>query len=333
MISISALTSVTESVNGSKKILDSVNFELAEGEHIGIVGESGSGKSQFVLSITGLSTLHPGAIDGKIGFKGLEFSFNSTKKSKNDFFTAIRKEISFIFQDAKASLIPYQTIFDQGFDTWRRSGNTKDKILFKNRAIELLNMMNIANADIVLSSYPNQLSGGESQRAYIMLTMLGSPALIIADEPTSSLDPYSSKQLIELLKYVCLLNNTSLILITHDLSELFRTVSRVYVMYKGRVIEELKMSPNSATHQPLHPYTQFLFSMATGEAFRKLKNDDPDEDFEIPFISENNVGCSYFNHCKHKNTLPELVVQKCRDLSPPMFNQDGCKVACWSYEK
>lgn len=330
-----SINSLKISYNGTKEqidVLHGVSLQLKQGESVGIVGESGSGKSQTALSVLKLIRGTPGITGGSITFNGTTIS----ELTENQMSAVRGHEIGIIFQDARASLIPYLTIREQVLDTYKSLGENRTKEEFLKRAKELLDEMNFSDVDRVLSSYPGQLSGGECQRAYIMLSLLGNPKLLIADEPTSSLDPVTSVKIVDLLKSVCEKHNISLILISHDLGEVVRVTDYIYVFYNGYIVEEFPSSwLKDDQIKPLHPYTRFLFSMFSGKAFSDLRGlGGGDNRFSITEkvrnLSNSGIGCIYKERCSFQKTLSEEKQKWC-NTSHPELNEwmKGGKAACW----
>lgn len=316
------------------EVLHGISLNLEEGKAIGIVGESGSGKSQTALAVLQLIEGRPGIVNGSIRFREKDLSNAKHAELKN-----IRgHELAIIFQDAKASLIPYLTIREQVMDTHKSLANGRSKEELLSFAQELLNDMNFNDPDRVLESYPNQLSGGECQRAYVMLTLLGNPSILVADEPTSSLDPITSAQIVELIKQICKKLNISLILISHDLGEIAKVTDHIYVFYNGHIVEEFPTEwvKEYSTKEPKHPYSRFLFSMFKGKAFKELRNGAVSNSSELTDVIKKNeelCGCIYSGRCPLKNDLPEAIKHKCETIHPDLSNGNGeGKVACWGVD-
>jgi len=321
----------------TKQVLHQVSLIVPENKKIGIIGESGSGKTQTVLSILGLISGEPGVISGKIKYRDnfiLDTSANSKKQWKRIYGEKTQllrgHEISIIFQDAKASLIPYRTIEEQAIETWKDLNGNQSRLEIIENARSLLEEMNLSDPERVLRSYPNQLSGGESQRAYIMLALLGSPSLLIADEPTSSLDRENADNLLNIIKKLCSDKKISLLLISHDLRDVIEHTDQIYVLFDGHVLEQF--SPKNRT--PTHPYTKFLMSMVDGELIKELKA-DPDSDNSVTNLVQNGnmnekYACPYYKFCSLSRTLSTKEQQKCKNEKPSleMFS-DNNKSACW----
>ncbi len=324
---------ITYKSNGSRTdVLHKISLQIKPGEAVGIVGESGSGKSQTALSVMQLIEGRPGITGGSIQFNGKSL----TGLSENELEKMRGHEIGIIFQDARASLIPYQTIKEQVLDTHKSLANGRSKQQMLDEAARLLERMNFRDPKRVLGSYPNQLSGGECQRAYIMLALLGEPKLMIADEPTSSLDPVTSYKLIDLLTEICKEKAIALILISHDLAEIVRTTDYVYVFFNGHIVEEFPSEwVRNDLQEPLHPYSRFLFSLFKGEAFAALKNKKPGNvPVDLPWEAKNgtiNCGCIYRGRCSLIKELDERLQAKCEEQHPHLQpGHEQGKVACWA---
>lgn len=229
-----------------------VSFHVGYGETLGIVGESGSGKSVSVQAVMGLIG-SPGKIEGgDIRYIGRSLLDESGRK----YVRKVRgKEISMIFQDPMTSLNPLFTIGTQITEVLHHHmGMNKSQA--RERAIELLRLVDINAPEKRLKQYPHELSGGMRQRVMIAIALACEPQLIIADEPTTALDVTIQAQILELLTDLQERLNVSVILITHDLGVVAQMSHRVAVMYAGRIIEEGNVDEVFA--DPIHPYTQGL---------------------------------------------------------------------------
>ena len=229
-----------------------VSFHVGYGETLGIVGESGSGKSVSVQAVMGLIG-SPGKIEGgDILYMGRSLLDESGRK----YVRKVRgKEISMIFQDPMTSLNPLFTIGTQITEVLHHHmGMNKSQA--RERAIELLRLVDINAPEKRLKQYPHELSGGMRQRVMIAIALACEPQLIIADEPTTALDVTIQAQILELLTDLQERLNVSVILITHDLGVVAQMSHRVAVMYAGRIIEGGNVDEVFA--DPIHPYTQGL---------------------------------------------------------------------------
>jgi len=238
---------------GTAKAVDGVNFDIYEGEVLGIVGESGSGKSVTSLSINRLIPNPPGDIvDGKVLFKGinlLDLSYDDMKKYRG-------KEIAMIFQEPMTSLNPVfkinmqmnEVLIEHEDLTWDEANL---------RSIDMLNSVGIPNPENRMFDYPHQFSGGMRQRAMIAMALLCNPALLIADEPTTALDVTIQAQILDLMMSLKeKRDGAAILLITHDLAVIAETCDRVIVMYGGKIQEIAGI--NELFANPVNPYTKAL---------------------------------------------------------------------------
>jgi peptide/nickel transport system ATP-binding protein len=236
----------------NNSILKDVSLKIHKGEMIGLVGESGSGKSVTALSILSLLDEKAMKIDtGKI------FLSNENILEKNEVeMQKIRgNKISMIFQEPMTSLNPVFTIGDQINEVHNIHTN-----LSKNEAneltINLLDKVGIPNPEISVMKYPHQLSGGQRQRVMIAMALSCKPKLLIADEPTTALDVIVQAQILKIINDLRKELEMSVLLITHDLGVVQDYCDRVYVMYKGRIVENSK----AIFSNPAHPYTKDLLN-------------------------------------------------------------------------
>ena len=230
-----------------------VDLDLYEGEALGIVGESGSGKSTVAYSLMGLHDSKRVNVEGEILFNGRNILNNSTSQWQD-----LRgKDISMIFQNPMSSLTPYLTIGKQVMEPILRH-TSKSVDTAKREAIDLLNEVEIGDAEKSLHSYPHQLSGGMKQRVMIASAVSAQPKILIADEPSTALDVIIQAKVLRLMKKELVKRGMSLVFITHDLSVVAGLCDRVVVMYQGRVVESAPVKKLFA--EPEHEYTKRLLS-------------------------------------------------------------------------
>jgi len=293
--------------DGLVKAVDGISYYLEEGEIIGLVGESGCGKSVSQLSVMQLIPIPPGEIiDGEVIFEGrnlLQFEANGPE------MRSIRgAKIAMIFQEPMTSLNPVLTINRQLTEMLElHSGMDNQRA--KRRAIELLDMVGIADAENRIDDYPHRFSGGMRQRVMIAMALSCNPKIVIADEPTTALDVTNQAQLLELMRNMVKHFNASLVIVTHNLGVVARYARRIYVMYAGRVIE----SGNSKDifNTPCHPYTMGLLACVprldedTGRRLLPIEGTPPtliDMPPNCAFLDR----CPYSANICERNPWPEL---------------------------
>ena len=218
---------------GEIKVVENVSFSIGKGECLAVVGESGSGKSVSALATIGLLVKDQSIVTGSVLFRGEEL----LGKSESFMRTIRGGGISMIFQEPLSALNPVTTIGEQIAEVLVAHGRAGWREANK-KAIEYLELVEIAQAPQRVKQYPHQLSGGMRQRAMIAMALAGEPELIIADEPTTALDVTIQAQVLDLLRRTTKERGTALMLITHDLGVVAETADRIAVMYAGQIVEE-----------------------------------------------------------------------------------------------
>ncbi len=300
--------------------VDNVSFDIYEDEMLGIVGESGSGKSVTSLSIMRLIPDPPGKIaGGEILFDGkdlLKLSYEEMRKVRG-------KDIAMIFQEPMTSLNPVFTIGMQVMESLQFHDNISKKEATK-RAIEVLTQVGIPDAERRLGDYPHQFSGGMRQRVMIAMALICTPALLIADEPTTALDVTIQAQILDLMKNLQReRKGAAILLITHDLAVVAETCDRVIVMYGGQVQEIASIT--ELFDNPSHPYTRGLLnSIPHMQDKGKLLDAIPGN---VPSIFDFPSGCRFSSRC------PE-VIDRCKVDVPDLHEiSPGHCVRCHLMEK
>ncbi|API88741.1 peptide ABC transporter ATP-binding protein [Marinilactibacillus sp. 15R] len=249
---------------GKVQAIRGVSFDLKKGETLAIVGESGSGKSVTTRSIMQLLSLNANIEEGQILFNGQDL----VQTSEKDMQKIRGKKIAMIFQDPMTSLNPTMTIGKQIAEPLRlhqKMGKEKAHA----RALELLELVGLPDAEKRMKQYPHQFSGGQRQRVVIAIALACNPDILIADEPTTALDVTIQAQILELMKELQEKINTSIIFITHDLGVVANVADRVAVMYAGKFVEVGTV--DEVFYNPQHPYTWgLLASMPTLETSTSL---------------------------------------------------------------
>lgn len=275
-----------------KKVVDNLNYQVMEGETVGIVGESGSGKSISVLAILNLLKKKNIRVEGSIVYNGHEM----LNLSEDELQIIRGNEITMIFQDPLNCLNPMLKIKTQMVDILRSHKKISKKEAVYT-AIKFLKMVGIVMPEKRINSYPFELSGGMIQRVVIAMAIMCSPKLIIADEPTTALDTTTQQQIIALLKEICEKNSISMIFISHNLDVVSEICGRVMVMYQGQKVEELPVSELYFRDRHLHPYTKCLLESVP--KFNLLETDYFDyADYKCNRKKEFlNKGCIYAQRC------------------------------------
>ena len=255
---------------GNIHAIRGVNFELPQGKTVALVGESGSGKSVTMKAVTGLLDSNAIINSGNIFYNG-EDLLTFTKKDLRQKING--QQIAMVFQDPMTSLDPTMTIGDQiteGMFLHKKISKSDAR----QRAIELLNLVGIMDAEKRMKNYPHQLSGGMRQRVVIAVALSCEPKILICDEPTTALDVTVQARILNLIKDIQAEMNLSVIYITHDLGVVAKVADYVNVMYAGKVIEVGTVE--EIFYDPRHPYTWGLLS-----AMPDLETDD-DRLYSIP---------------------------------------------------
>lgn len=239
---------------GWTRVVDKVSFDVPAGARVGLVGESGSGKTMTGLSILGLIPRPNGRLaSGSIVFGGVDL----TKSSPGELSAIRGNEIAMVFQEPMRSLNPVMTVGDQIAESLRRHrGWSKKKSL--ERAVGLLDRVEIPAARQRSQEYPHHLSGGMRQRAMIALALACEPKLLIADEPTTALDVTVQAQIIELFHELSVEMGMAVVFITHDLGVVAELCDDLLVMYSGEIVET--GSVRGVFENPSHPYTAGLMA-------------------------------------------------------------------------
>ncbi len=301
---------------GEVQAVDGVSFEVEEGKTLGLVGESGCGKSVTALSIMRLIPSPPGKIvGGEMLYRGqdlLKLNGEAMRKIRGD-------EISMIFQEPMTSLNPVFTIGNQIGEAIRlhqKLGRRETR----EKTIEMLRLVKIADPETRIDDYPHQLSGGMRQRVMIAMALSCNPSLLIADEPTTALDVTIQAQILELIKELQERLGMSLLLITHDLGVVAEQTDEVAIMYAGKIVERARAK--AIFDRPLHPYTVGLLNSLPGMGGKKKKRLDAIPGI-VPSPLELPSGCRFRDRCPKAAAI-------CAEAEPELVeNDNGHLVACY----
>ena len=286
------------SPGGTVRVVDGVSFDIPPATTVGLIGESGSGKTMTANAIIGL--LPQGSTTGgELLWRGEDLlRLDRTRRRR------LRgHEIAMIFQDPLAALNPTQTIGRQVGEILRRAGHRRDEV--RRRVLELLDRAGVPDPAQRLGAYPHEFSGGMRQRAMIALALAGSPALLLADEPTTALDVTVQARILRLLRSIQQDEGLAMLLVSHDLRVVAHAAHQVVVMYAGRVAERGPTA--SVLSRPAHPYTRALVQSVPAVRTRTaLAHPLPG----TPAAPANRpAGCAFHPRCP-------LVRDRCRTEQP-----------------
>ena len=299
------------------RAVDRVSLRVEAGETLGIVGESGSGKSTLALTL--LRVLPPAAriVGGRMLLDGEDL----VQKTEPEMQDIRGKKIAMILQDPMASLNPLFTIGNQVAEPIRVHEHETRRTAWQ-RARALLNAVRIPSPEARVKQYPHEMSGGMRQRIVGAIGISCEPRLLIADEPTTSLDLTIQAQYLNLLRELQRQHGLALIFITHNLGIVAKMCDQLAVMYAGRVVESGPVS--RIFNAPVHPYTKALLNAIP-------RMDDPDRrlnaiEGQPPNLAALPPGCSFAPRCA-------LAMPRCREAAPPEFTPEPGRTAhCWLAE-
>jgi oligopeptide/dipeptide ABC transporter ATP-binding protein len=317
LLEIKNLRTRFHTLDGIVSAVDGVDFEVYQGETLGLVGESGCGKSVTALSILQLLRCPPAEIMGSVRFDGtnlLGLDREGVRRIRGN-------EISMIFQEPMTSLNPVLKIGEQISEAARVHKNMTRQQAWR-WAVEMLRRVQIPGPGSRSRQYPHKFSGGMRQRTMIAMALSCNPRLILADEPTTALDVTIQAQIMTLMQRLKEEFNTAIVLITHDLGVIAEMASRVVVMYAGKVVEEAPI--RELFKDPRHPYTRGLLGSIpvigrkekTGRRLQEIPG-------IVPSPMQMPLGCRFHPRC------PE-VVNRCSEQQPPMIQlAEHRRVSCW----
>jgi peptide/nickel transport system ATP-binding protein len=310
--------------DGVVRAVDGVSYSVLPGETLAVVGESGCGKSVTALSILRLIPQPPGRIvGGAIRFEGTDLLTRSESEMRR-----IRgNEISMIFQEPMTSLNPVLTISRQISETLMLHQGL-DARAAAQRAVEMLRLVRIPEAERRAQRYPHEMSGGMRQRVMIAMALACNPKLLIADEPTTALDVTIQAQILDLMRELKEKIGASIVLITHDLGVVAEMAQRVVVMYAGRKVEEAPVRALFA--RPRHPYTLGLMASVPrlgatiGRTVPPRLTEIPGT---VPSLKDEIPGCAFAPRCA-------FATDRCRREAPELeAKTPGHVAACFESDR
>jgi oligopeptide transport system ATP-binding protein len=306
---------------GELNAVNGISFSLSEGEILAIVGESGSGKSVSLLAVMGLIPSPPGKIlSGEVIFQGRDLL-----KMNSENLCKIRgNEIAMIFQDPMTSLNPVMRIGNQIEEVLTLHLKMTGKQA-QQRAIDLLKMVGIPDANSRVKDYPHQFSGGMRQRVMIAMALACNPKVLIADEPTTALDVTIQAQISNLIRELQKEFGMSVIWITHDMGVVANLADRVAVMYAGKIVETGRV--REIFKRPRHPYSLGLL-----HSIPRLDEEVPDKLMEIrgvpPDCIDLGEGCAFASRC-------DFAIDQCKEKTPSLVATDvresSSACLCWDH--
>jgi oligopeptide transport system ATP-binding protein len=310
----------------ARPALDGVNFSVAPGRTLGIVGESGCGKSLTALSIMRLLPTPPARlVGGKILFApkdGAPVDIATLEPSGRAMRSLRGKDMAMIFQEPMTALNPVYTIGDQIAEVLVEHENLSQREALA-RAVELLRLVGVPSPEERVRQYPHEFSGGMRQRAVIAIALACSPALLIADEPTTALDVTVQAQVLRLMKDMQARFGSAILFITHDMGVVGEMCDEVIVMYLGMVVEQGPVQ--AVLSAPAHPYTQGLIASIPTLTMPRNKRLHPISGV-VPPIGSITTGCRFRTRCPY-------VMEVCKEDPPVIETSAGNRAACWLLEK
>ncbi len=307
--------------DGVVKAVDGVDFTVGRGEVLGLVGESGCGKSVTSLSIMRLIASPGKIVEGEIFFEGKDL----LKLAEGEMVNMRGNRLSMIFQQPQSSLNPVFKIGDQVAEVLQIHQNMNKEQSWK-KAVELLRLVGIPDAEGKAHAFPHEVSGGQAQRVMIAMALALNPQLLIADEPTTALDVTIQAQILDLMRDLRNRMDTAVILITHDLGVIAEMADWVAVMYAGRIVEYT--DARRLFEKPLHPYTQGL--MASIPVLGQVKDRLDVIPGSVPNLINIPPGCRFAPRCRPRL---EYQLSICTEVEPDLLPVAAKHtVRCWLYQ-
>ena len=288
--------------SGPVHALREVNLSVPQNRIVGIVGESGSGKSTVASAVMRLLANNADVRTGEIEFDGRDI----LAMSDSELRTVRGEEIAMVFQDPMTAQTPVLSIGQQMIDIqYRRSLSRKEK---RQKAIDMLTRVGIPDPSDRMDQYPHQFSGGMRQRISIAMSLMMSPKLLIADEPTTALDVTLEAQIIHLFRELRKSFDGSIIVVSHNLGLIAELCDEVVVMYAGEVVE--RATVDDIFNRAAHPYTQALLDCDPAR-LDELTEKLPTIPGDVPDLQDVPEGCIFASRCDQK-------LQRCTSKRPPL---------------
>jgi oligopeptide/dipeptide ABC transporter ATP-binding protein len=316
LLEVRDLVVVFDTPTGTVRAVDGVSFDVAAGSALGLVGESGCGKSLTALALLALTPPHGRIAGGSVRFQGRDLLTLPDAELRRVRGSAL----ALVFQEPAAALNPVYTVGDQIGEVLRVHRGA-DRRAAKRAAIGLLERVGIPDAVRRVDAWPHELSGGMKQRVCIAMALACTPALLIADEPTTALDVTIQAQILDLLASLRRDEGLAILLISHDLGVVGELCDQVAVMYSGRIVE--RGPANVLLERPRHPYTRGLLrSRPRLDSVRAADGRLPAIPGQVPEPRDRPSGCAFHPRCA-------LAQADCRAAVPPLLElAAGHAVAC-----
>jgi oligopeptide/dipeptide ABC transporter ATP-binding protein len=306
--------------DGVVKAVDGVEFYVNAGEVLGLVGESGCGKSVTSLSIMRLIGVPGKVVDGEIYCEGR----NILTIPETEMVHMRGNRMSMIFQQPQSSLNPVFKVGEQVGEVLQIHQKMNKEQAWE-KAVELLRLVGIPDAEKKAHAFPHEMSGGQAQRVMIAMALALNPQLLIADEPTTALDVTIQAQILDLMRDLRTRMNTAVILITHDLGVIAEMADRVAVMYAGRIVEQSDIRTLYAN--PMHPYTKGL--IASIPILGVVKDELEVIPGSVPNLINLPPGCQFAPRCRSR---VEQGLEICTRVEPGLLPvEENHDVRCWLY--